>query len=164
VRFTDGSGGFVEVPFARSGSRRVGFDRELFRGPFGSAWRVAGDGRARRLSLDVSVELPEFPVGGLLLEDGFSLLLEDGSRLLFSEFNDVDEFLSLVDASNFVETPFYSARLAARTRTAVVPTVQGFRVDMSFLLRDEPAYAYVIESEAGVSLSAEDGRLLEVSV
>jgi len=110
------------------------------------------------------VSLPEFPVGGLLLEDGFSLLLEDGSSLLYSEFGTVDEFLTLVDNSSYYETPFFSARVAARTRTTVVPVVQGYRVDMTLLLRDEPAYAFVLETESGTSITTEDGRLLEVSV
>jgi len=164
VRFTDGSGGWVEVPFTRSGERRVRFDRELYRGPFGSTWRVAGDGRAELLTQEVSVSLPEFPVGGLLLEDGFSLLLEGGSSLLYSEFTTVDEFLTLVDGSSYYETPFFSARVAARTRTTVVPVVQGYRVDMTLLLRDEPAFAFVLETESGTSITTEDGRLLEVSV
>jgi len=42
--------------------------------------------------------------------------------------------------------------------------VQGYRVDMTLLLRDEPAYAFVLETESGSSITTEDGRLLEVSV
>jgi len=156
----------VSVPFARSGERRVAFDRSLFRAPFGSAWFTSGDGGARPLSLDVSISLPELPLlsGGLLLEDGFSLLQEDGSSILFDEFTTIEELLTLIDASTYVDTAFFDARLRARSRTAVVPVVQGYRVDLTLLLRDEPAFAFVIETEAGTSLTTEDGRLLEVSV
>jgi hypothetical protein len=126
---------------------------------------VAGDGREELLTQEVSVSLPEFPVGGpLLLEDGFSLLLEDGSGLLFSEFTTVDEFLALVDNSSLYETPFFLTQIAARTRTSVVPVVQGYRVDMTLLVRGEPFFAFVLETEGGTSIITEDGRLLEVIV
>ena len=166
MRFLDGSGGFVEVPFARSGERVVQYDASLFRPPFGAGTFVAGDRRATRLSLDVSIELPELPPlpGDLLLEDGFALLQEDGSTILFDEFTTIEELLTLIDNSTYVDTAFFDAPLRARSRTSVVPVVQGYRLDVTLLLRDEPAFAFVIETESGTSITTEDGRLLEVSV
>ena len=166
MRFLDGTGGFVSVPFARSGARRVAFDRSLFRAPFGSSWFTSGDGAVGPLSLDVSLSLPELPPlpGDLLLEDGFRLLQEDGSSILFDEFTTIEELLTLIDNSTYVDTAFFDAPLRARSRTSVVPVVQGYRVDVTLLLRDEPAFAFVIETEAGTSITTEDGRLLEVSV
>lgn len=167
MRFTDGTGGFLSLPFAVSGERSVDFERSLFRAPFGGVWFTSGDAGARPLSLDVSISLPEVPPVevGVLLEDGSGgLLLEDGGAIVLVEFSSIEGLLAGIDESVGVETPFFDAPIWARSRTTVVPIVQGYRVDLTLLLRREPRFAFVIETEAGSSLSAEDGRLLEVSV
>lgn len=166
MRFKFGERGLIAWPYATSESLNIGRDREAFRGPFGEVVRVAGVGTPRVSTVEVSVRLPELPPepGALLSEVDDVLITEDGTPLGFTQFETLDGFVSEVEQAERLETEFWDARVATLTQVSTQQVTPGFRIDLAFVVHDEPQFAFVLSSEAGQPITTQNDRILEVNL
>jgi hypothetical protein len=113
VVFGFNTGANAPVQLANVTTSAFGFERRMFRSPYGSIWHTDGDGRAGIENITVTVFV--------IADDGISIAASEATALI-----------ALAEAATELQTQYGDFEIAALTSYSRVPVASGYRLELNF--------------------------------